>query len=529
MSLPNAEEPLGNPSESLPRRPPASPPSEVRPTYLLSRWLFLRLLGLVYLIAFVSLAVQVTGLVGEHGILPARDFLDQARTTYGGAAYRLFPTLCWLGAGDGALRLLAWGGAALALLLIAGVAQAPVLLLLWALYLSLSVVGQVFLWFQWDALLLETGLVAILYAPARWLPSLEREPEPSRAMHWLVLWLLFRLMFLSGITKLASGDPTWRNLTALDYHFWTQPLPPWPAWYAQQLPPWMHRAGTLGMFVIELGAPWLILAPPRLVRLRLTAFVLLVLGQLGIAVTGNYGFFNLLSLTLCVPLLDDAVLRRAIPLHLAAGAPEPRWKRVGVTVFVPVVALLTALAFVREIAATLPGGGSLDHALLRAVAPLRSINGYGLFRVMTTERPEIVIEGSRDGVSWKEYEFRWKPGALTRRPRFSQPHMPRLDWQMWFAALNPEGARSWLAPLTRHLLAGTPEVLALLGENPFPAHAPRYLRLAYYRYRFSTPAERARSGDWWEREFSGYLTGALSLPGTPPLPDSAARRPLGSP
>src|ERR1041384_213222 len=206
------------------------------PTYLLSRWLFLRLLGLVYLIAFVSLAVQITGLVGEHGILPARDFLDQARATYGGAAYRLLPTLCWLGAGDGALRSLAWGGAALALLLIAGVAPAQVLLLLWALYLSLSVVGQVFLWFQWDALLLETGLVAILYAPARWLPSLEREPAPSPAMVWRVLWLLFRLMFLSGITKLASGDPTWRNLTALDYHFWTQPLPPRTAWRSEGHP-----------------------------------------------------------------------------------------------------------------------------------------------------------------------------------------------------------------------------------------------------------------------------------------------------
>src|SRR5207247_1182218 len=239
----------------------------------------------------------------------------------------------------------------------------------------------------------------------------------------------------------ASGEPTWRNRTALHYPFWTQPLPPWTAWYAQWLPEWTHRAMTLGMFAIELGVPWLVLAPPRFRRLRLAACALLVLGQLGIAVTGNYGFFNLLSLTLCVPLLDDAVLRRAIPLRLAAGAPEPRWKRVGVTAFEPVVALLTALAFVREIAATLPGGGSLDHALLRAVAPLRSINGYGLFRVMTTERPEIVIEGSRDGVSWKEYEFRWKPGALTRRPRFSQPHMPRLDWQMWFAALNPQGAR----------------------------------------------------------------------------------------
>src|SRR5207237_6699057 len=172
------------------------------------------------------------------------------------------------------------------------------------------------------------------------------------------------LIFLSGITKLASGDPTWRNLTALDYHFWTQPLPPWTAWYAQQLPPWMHRAMTLGMFVIELGAPWLIFAPPRFARLRLTAFVLLVLGQLGIAVTGNYGFFNLLSLTLCVPLLDDAVLRRAIPLRLAAGATEPRWKRVGVTVFVPVVALLSALASVRVVDSVLTVGGDRVDVLL---------------------------------------------------------------------------------------------------------------------------------------------------------------------
>src|SRR2546425_5462471 len=292
-----------------PRATDLPPPPPPRPTYLLSRWLFLRLLGVIYFIAFVSLALQITGLVGEHGILPARTFLERAHALYGGAAYRLFPTLCWLvGGGDGMLRALCWGGAVLALLVVAGVAQAPALALLWLLYLSTSVVGQTFLWFQWDALLLEAGLLAVFYAPTDLVPSRRRERAPSEPMRWLVLWLLFRLMFLSGITKLASGDPTWRTLTALDYHFWTQPLPPWTAWYAQQLPPWMHRAMTLGMFVIELGAPWLSFAPPRFARLRLTAFLLLVLGQLGIAVTGNYGFFNLLSLTLCVPLLDDAVL-----------------------------------------------------------------------------------------------------------------------------------------------------------------------------------------------------------------------------
>jgi hypothetical protein len=201
---------------------------------------------------------------------------------------------------------------------------------------------------------------------------------------WL---LLFKLMFLSGITKLASGDPTWRHLSALDYHFWTQPLPTWTAWYAQQLPAWTHRAMTLAMFGIELGAPWLIWAPLRWRRLRLAACALLVLGQAGIALTGNYGFFNLLAIVLCVPLLDDAVLRRVLPWRLMAQEPEPVWRRRVTHGLAAAIGLLSALTFVREIAATLPGGGGgilADLPLLRAVAPLRSVNGYGLFRVMTT-------------------------------------------------------------------------------------------------------------------------------------------------
>ncbi len=494
--------------------PPPPPPSP-RPTYLLSRWLFLRLLGVVYLIAFVSLALQITGLVGEHGILPARTFLERAHALYGGAAYRLFPTLCWLvGGGDGMLRALCWGGAVLALLVVAGVAQAPALALLWLLYLSTSVVGQTFLWFQWDALLLEAGLLAVFYAPTDLVPSRRRERAPSEPMRWLVLWLLFRLMFLSGITKLASGDPTWRDLTALDYHFWTQPLPPWTAWYAHWLPEWTHRGMLLLVLVAELGAPWLIFVSQRLARLRLAACGLLVLGQLGIAVTGNYGFFNALALVLCVPLVDDATLGRVLPLRLEVGEPEPVWKRRAVRVLVPVVAVLSLLAFVREIVQTLPGArgrAPFENPLLDAVAPFRSINGYGLFRVMTTERPEIVVEGSRDTMAWREYRFRWKPGDVTRRPRFVAPHQPRLDWQMWFAALDPDGARGWLLPFVARLLQGSPEVVSLLAENPFPEGPPRYVRLAYYRYRFSTPAERARTGAWWDRVFAGYLTRPLSL------------------
>src|SRR5437870_5211185 len=309
--------------------PTARETSTAGPTYVLSRWLFLRLLGVVYLIAFTSLALQVTGLIGEHGILPATAFLDRTRALHGGAAYRLFPTVCWLGAGDGALRVLCWGGAGLALLVVAGVAQAPALALLWVCYLSLSVVGQTFLWFQWDGLLLETGLLAILYAPTRWLPSRGRgrEPEPSGVVRWLVWLLLFKLMFLSGMTKLASGDPAWRHLTALDYHFWTQPLQPWPAWYAQWVPEWMHRGMTLAIIAIEVLVPLLIVVPEQWTgwggrRARYAACGLLVFGQLAIALTGNYGFFNLLTIVLCLSLLDDAVLGRVLPLRLAAGDPE---------------------------------------------------------------------------------------------------------------------------------------------------------------------------------------------------------------
>jgi len=482
------------------------------PTYLLARWLFLRLLGVVYLVAFVSLAVQITGLVGDHGILPARLFLERARDLYGGAAYRVFPTLCWLGAGDGMLRALCWGGATLALLVVAGVAQAPALALCWLAYLSLSVVGQTFLWFQWDALLLEAGWLAIFYAPTQLVPSLGRERAPSTAMRWLVWWLLFRLMFLSGVTKLASGDPTWRDLTALDYHFWTQPLPTGPAWYAYWLPEWTHRVMLLVVLVTEVLVPWLIFVPERLGRWRHGAAAALVFGQVGIALTGNYGFFNVLAVVLCVPLLDDATLGRVVPLTLEVGAAEPRWKQLTLRGLVPAVVLVSTLTFVREIVQTVPGvRGGFDVPGLELVAPFRSINGYGLFRVMTTERPEIVIEGSRDSVAWREYPFRWKPGDVLRRPRFVAPHQPRLDWQMWFAALDPAGARPWLGALLERLLEGAPAVVALFQANPFPEGPPRYVRLAYYQYRFSRPEERARTAAWWRREPAGYLTRALTL------------------
>lgn len=447
--------------------------------------------------------MQITGLVGEHGIMPVGKYLESAHSIYGSAAYVALPTVFWLDAGDGALRAVAWTGAALAVFLIVGIAPWATLLLLWALYLSISVAGQDFLSFQWDALLLETGLVALLWAPMQWLPS-RREPAQSSAARWLIIFLLFKLVFLSGATKLLSGDPTWPSGTALDYHFETQPLPTWPAWYAHHLPEAAHRLMTYGSLATELVVPWLVFLPDRLRRVRLFAFLALVGLQASIAATGNYGFFNLLAVVLCIPLLDDQALRGLVPVRLSARERDPRRQLRLVATIVFVFFVPSLLSLMRELAFTGARGREVyfpaaGDAILRLVGPLRSFNGYGLFRVMTTERPEIVIEGSRDGEHWQEYGFRFKPGDVDRRPGFVAPYHPRLDWQMWFAALYPAGSREWLTTLAGRLKAGTPEVLALMGRNPFAGSPPTSIRIVLYDYRFSTSDERRHTGAWWTR------------------------------
>ena len=490
--------------------------------------MFLRLLGLTYLVAFVSLAVQVTGLVGADGILPANLYLDRVREGYGGQAYRLFPTLLWLSSSDLALRALCWLGAAFATLLIAGIAPVCVLPLLWVSYLSLTVVGQTFLAFQWDTLLLETGLLACFYAPRGLRPTVTTEVPPSPVARWLLWWLLFRLIFLSGITKIASGDPTWDDWTALTYHYETQPLPLWTGWYAHQLPTWIQRLSVGGMFAVELLVPWAIFAPARFRHIRLGACTGLVFLQVVIGVTGNYGFFSILTVLLCLTLVDDRAWTRVLPFQPVCharviddgGEPTRPWmdgwrRRLGAVGAIALFAL-GGLTFAREIARTVEGSGrpSLDLSwsdpLVGWVQPFRSVNGYGLFRVMTLERPEIVIEGSPDGLTWTEWDLRWKPGDPNRRPGLVAPHQPRLDWQLWFAALDPRGAGYWLSPLMTRLLEGAPAVTALVGDA-FGDAPPRYLRLAYYDYRFTTSAERADTGAWWHRELIDYLTGPVSL------------------
>jgi hypothetical protein len=269
-----------------------------------------------------------------------------------------------------------------------------------------------------------------------------------------------------------------------------------------QLPPAFHVGSAFGMFVIELVAPWTALLPSRFRRTRLVGCGLMIALQLGIAATGNYGFFNLLTIVLYLALLETPQSR---------GSGPARWRLVANST-AAVIAVLSVMTFFREIDLTWGrpsvASGLWSRQLLTWVDPLNSVNGYGLFRVMTTERPEIVLEVSEDGVAWKEQEFQWKPGNPKQRPRVVQPHMPRLDWQMWFAALDPESAQHWLRSLLDRLLAGEPAVTRLLGPNPLNGPA-RFARLAYYQYHFTSRQERAATGAWWKREPAGYLTGVV--------------------
>jgi hypothetical protein len=499
---------------------------------LLSSWLFLRLLGVVYLAAFLSLAVQIEGLVGSWGILPAGEYLSDVRAAIGPERYYLVPTLCWLDAGDGFLMGLCFGGALLAGLLILGVAPVVVLILLWAFYLSLTVVGQEFLSYQWDGLLLEAGFLAIFLVPAQLWPRLSRTAPPSRIVLWLFRWLLFRLMFSSGIVKLLSGDGTWRSLTALEYHYQTQPLPPWTSWYMHQLPAWFQQISVVVTFVAELLLP-LFLFGPR--RWRHVACAGIAVFQLLIAATGNYGFFNLLSLVLCVPLLDDALLPAVLrsrrerrgsekqPLSTAepiviggtaiapAGAAHrPRWHRYFMLVVAAVVMIMSVMPFV-ETSGLLARGPAVLEKVYRAIASFRSVNACGLFAIMTTKRPEIIVEGSDDGVNWLTYEFKWKPGDLTRRPAFTTPHLPRLDWQMWFAAIGRYQQNPWFIRFLTRLLEGSPEVLGLIVHNPFPDRPPRFIRAFLYEYHFTDAATRRETGAWWRRELLGLYCPTLTV------------------
>ncbi len=469
-------------------------------TDALVRWMFLKALGLIYLIAFISFGAQITGLIGSNGLLPLTPFLQAVQRVFGSSGYWLLPTIFWFNSSDLFLQVVPLTGALFSILLIFGIATRLARIALFLLYLSLVSAGQDFMSFQWDVLLLETGLLAIFLGPT------------LKISVWLFRWLLFRLMYLSGAAKWLSGDMTWRNLTALDYHFETQPLPTVLGWYFHQLPTWFHQFSVVIMFAIELGAPFLIFAPRRL---RFFGAVALVFLQTLIFLTGNYTFFNLLAIALCLFLLDDAVVQRLLPTRAiekiranTARRKESVFERVSVIAVAIIIFLVSGfqLARIVEISAPPP-----VRALANWIEPLHIVNTYGLFSVMTTERPEIIIEGSSDGQNWQEYGFKYKAGDLYRAPLWVEPHQPRLDWQMWFAALGSYEGNEWFSNLMLRLLRGSSEVLALLEKNPFPNSPPRYIRATLYLYNFTDLRTQLATGQWWQREEGREYFPASSL------------------
>jgi hypothetical protein len=469
-------------------------------TYNVTSWLFLRLLGAIYLVAFASFGVQAAGLIGSHGILPMTDFLRDMHEYLGWSAYWNVPTLLWVNSSDWFLRVIWIAGVCLSVLLLFGANARVVRLGLFVLYLSLDTAGQVFMTYQWDALLLEAGFLAVFLGPEVMIVRLFR-------------WLLCRLMFLSGAVKLLSGDATWRNFTALPVHYQTQPLPTPLAWYFYQLPTWFQHVSVGFLFFVEVAVPLLVLAPRRI---RFVAAYAITIFQVLILLTGNYAFFNILTIALCLFAFDDAalgsvlsqkIMGRLSSLSLKAERRPIIWKAVST----PVV-LLVLFTSGFEMAGELSGRHwALADLVIRTIAPFEIVNTYGLFAVMTTSRPEVIVEGSNDGVTWLPYEFKYKPGELTRRPPWVEPHQPRLDWQMWFAALGNYQTNPWILHLLARLLEGSPQVVGLLGRNPFPDAPPRYIRAQVYDYRFTTPEERKATGVWWHRELKGTYVPEVSL------------------
>ncbi len=473
----------------------------------LSRRLFLSGLGVVYLIAFVSLWFQLDGLIGPEGIAPLERHLlrisavVQANPVTGNPiADRLLslPTLLWFLDPATGPHLVAGLGCAASIVVFSGRFQAPALLLCWASYLSLALGGQQFLSFQWDTLLIELGFASIFVAP--W--GRRATSQAPRSAWFLLRWILFRLIFFGGLVKLTSGDPTWRDLTALSYHYETQPLPNPASWWAHGLPLVAHQVSTAITFVIELVLAWFIMGPRGLRPLAFFSIIVLM-GLL--ASTGNYGFFQLLTMILALSLLDDDHWRGLLPKRFSPPPPLPPPGRLQV----PVVLLITSVLFSLSIMG-IPGRyfgmrmvPQVERALTMA-APFRTINHYGLFARMTTTRPIPVLEAQWDDGPWTELTWRFQTSDPAAAPPIVAPYMPRLDWQLWFAGLSNCNRNRWVFDMQKRVLEGSEPVVALIGDLRLKQRPPTAVRTVLYEYRFvEEGSEEAERGLWWTREAKG--------------------------
>ena len=504
---------------SEPAAPPPGPQAPQPSSYRLTRFVVLRLLGFVYFFAFLSAALQIVPLVGEDGLLPAHAWMTRVTAQLGSTtdAVLRVPSVFWIDASDGTLLAAAWIGVALSLVVLCGYASALLLGGLWALYFSFVSIGQDWYGYGWEIQLLETGAIAVFLCPLLDGRPFSRRPPPFAAILTL-RWLTFRIYLGAGLIKIR-GDECWRDLTCLVHHYETQPIPNPVSRLYHFMPVWFHKGGVLYNHLVELVCPWFAFGP-RL--LRLTAGSLMVIFQLILITSGNLSFLNWLTIVPVLATFDDRFLRRLLPRVLvrradaAAAAHEAamvesrdglaaRWERGAGRLHEGTAWAYAALVAFLSLG---PVGNMLSARQIMNTSfdRLHLVNTYGAFGSVGFERREIVFEGTGDpavteATAWKEYDFWCKPGTPTRRPCVIAPFQPRLDWQIWFAAMSRPERYPWTVHLVAKLLRNDPGALSLLSTNPFPGEPPRYVRAAYYRYEFAPPGDP--DGAWWRRTYLG--------------------------
>ena len=521
---------------------------------LVPRWIFLRALALIYFSAFYSLLFQIKGLIGPEGILPAEQYLAAVAQQLGLARFWYAPSLFWISASSAMLMAVTWIGLLAAIAAFFNLWPRLSFFICFLCFLSFVGASQVFSGYQSDGMLLEAGFLALFFAPPGLMPGWGASHAPTRASWFLLQWEWFRIYFESGMVKLASGDPQWRNFTAMDEYYQNGPLPTWIGWYVEHLPHWFHALTVAGTLALELGIVFMLFFPRRV---RLICFFIVTPWEIGVILTANYTFLNYLVLALGFLLLDDKFLLRFVPARFRPSepevTPEPRLEpgddqpitlfaasnagaaaeetparetesqrpamqsrpvfywwitRLSVTAF-----LLTWIAYdtTVEMIAIPFRHVHLPVQPIVALEPFRIANQYGLFAVMTRGRYEIEFQGSNDGVNWIAYQFRNKPQALDEAPRIYAPYQPRFDWNLWFASLG-DWRENEIVPLTEErLLLGDNDVLALFRGNPFPQLPPRYVRAVLWQYWFTSLDEKRSTGDWWRRELLGLYAPELTV------------------
>jgi lipase maturation factor 1 len=489
------------------------------PGFLAARWLFLRALGLIYFSAFYSFAYQIRGLIGPHGLLPATEYLAQVAHVLGSLRFWYAPTVFWWSASDRALLGVCVAGMIASLLITLNLFPRGMLLLCFIGFLSCIAAAQEFSSYQSDGMLLEAGFISLFFAPSGWRPGFGAAEPPSRASRFLLVWLMFRIYFESGIVKMLSHDPEWRNFTAMDEYYQNGPLPTWIAWYAQHLPHAIHAFTAFLTLALELVLIFAVFLPRRS---RILLFFLITPWQIGIILTSNYAFLNYLVLLLGFLLLDDKFLARFLPRKLrpqeqvsvatsSAAAPGVQgWQR-SLSIWVQAF-FLTWIFYVTTalLILMLSPAAPLPIFPIRALEPFRVANDFGLFAVMTRGRYEIEFQGSRDGETWTPYPFRNKPQDVHAAPRIYAPYQPRFDWNLWFASLGNWRQYPFVLQVEERLLVGEPDVLALFAGNPFPGHPPQQVRAIVWQYWFSDWKEHEQ-GIWWRREQIGLYAPTLEL------------------